>query len=215
MLKTLRQKNQNITIRTLDDPAFGKYGYVLEGDYRPIVDYLNRSVSIPAEGNRYTPDDSDFKRHADRLFEPFFGGTALQYGHVAGQNTVMNAVEYHKSSEVNVAARPMVLFLGDVRDIEHEHYHTDWLEAFYIPAGAAIELLSTTLHFSPCKVEEEGFICAVVLPKGTNSDLETQGTSSDLLFKHNKWLLIHPSHEKFAKAGAAVRLEGDPPEIRV
>lgn len=215
MLQKLRENNPDITIRTLDDPHFSKYGLVIEGDHRALGAYLKENVTIPEEGNRYTPADEAFKAKAEDAFETLFGGVGLQYGYVAGQNTVMNAVEYHKSPEVNIAVHPMVLWLGDVRDINHDRYHTDRLEAFYIPAGTAIELFSTTLHFAPCKVEPEGFICAVILPKGTNQDLNTPGGNDPLLFKHNKWLLAHPSHERFVSQGAAVRLEGRPPVIHV
>lgn len=215
MLQKLRENNPDITIRTLDDPRFSKYGLVIEGDHRDLGAYLKRHVAIPGEGNRYTPADDAFKDTAHDAFRTLFGGVPLQYGYVAGQNTVMNAVEYHKSPEVNIAAHPIVLWLGDVRDIVHDRYHTDWLEAFYIPAGTAIELFSTTLHFAPCKVKPEGFICAVILPKGTNRDLDPDRGSDPLLFKHNKWLLAHPSHERFVSQGAAVRLEGRPPVIHV
>jgi len=215
MLQKLREMNPDITFRTLDDPHFSKYGRVIEGDFRELSDYLSRHVTIPEEGNRYTPEDEALKDKAHDSFETLFGGVALQYGYVAGQNTVMNAVEYHKSPEVNLTVHPIVLWLGDVRDIFHERYHTNKLEAFYIPAGTAIELYSTALHFSPCKVDPGGFICAVILPKGTNRDLETSAETDPLLFKHNKWLLAHPSHERFVNQGAAVRLEGRPPVIQV
>ncbi|MFP4077907.1 MAG: DUF4867 family protein [Bacillota bacterium] len=215
MLEKLRQKNRDITIRTLDDPRFENYGRVLEGDFREPCRYLEDRVTIPKEGNAYTPDDASFKAYLNHAFIERFGGVPLQYGYVAGQNTVMNAVEYHKSPEVNLAVHPMVLFLGDVRDIKNGRYHTDQLDAFYIPSFTAIELFSTTLHFAPCKVEPEGFICAVILPEGTNQDFTQSNEEDPLLFKYNKWLLAHPSHERFVNQGAAVRLEGRPPEIHV
>ncbi|MFW6284811.1 MAG: DUF4867 family protein [Bacillota bacterium] len=215
MLKELQKNNKDLSIYSLDDPRFSKYGRVLEGDFREACQFLEKNVTIPQKGNAYTPADQAFKTHLGNAFSELFGGIPLQYGYVAGQNSVMNAVEYHKSPEVNLAASPMVLFLGDVRDIQNGRYHTDRLEAFYIPAYTAIELFSTTLHFSPCKVSPKGFICAVILPKGTNQDLEISSSKDPLLFKHNKWLLAHPSHERFVSQGAAVRLEGKPPLIHV
>lgn len=48
----------------------------------------------------------------------------------------MNAVEYHRDSEVNVALTDLILILGKEQDIEADGtYQTEKMEAFLVPAG--------------------------------------------------------------------------------
>ena len=46
------------------------------------------------------------------------------------------------------------------------------MEAFLVPAGTAVEVYATTLHYAPCHVKDEGFRCVIVLPRDTNLDME-------------------------------------------
>ena len=88
-----------------------------------------------------------------------------------------------------------ILILGRQQDITEDFtYDTSLAEAFLIPAGTAVEVYATTLHYAPCGVNGQGFRVTVVLPKGTNLDLEaahTEGEDGHLTAK-NKWLLGHP-----------------------
>lgn len=58
------------------------------------------------------------------------------------------------------------------------------------------EIYADTLHYAPCQTSEEGFRCVVVLPRGTNEELEEMPVIRDgeerLLAAKNKWLLGHP-----------------------
>ena len=58
----------------------------------------------------------------------------------------------------------------------------------------AVEVYATTLHYAPCGVDGAGFKVAIVLPKGTNLDLdrEHKGGEDGHLTAKNKWLLGHP-----------------------
>ena len=80
-------------------------------------------------------------------------------------------------------------------DVEPDHtYDTSKIEAFLVPAGTGIEVYATTLHYAPCHVNEGGFQCVVVLPKGTNTELTfpTEKTGEDsLMTAKNKWLIAH------------------------
>ena len=63
---------------------------------------------------------------------------------------MLNALEYHRSSEANVAATDVILLLGQQSDITDDFkYDTAQLEAFFVPAGTAVELYATTLHYTP------------------------------------------------------------------
>ena len=120
----------------------------------------------------------------------------IQIGYCNGNNYLLNAVEYHRDSEINVAVTDMILILGKEQDITPEQtYDSSKMEAFLVPAGTVIEVYATTLHYAPCNVAESGFKAVVVLPKGTNTDLDpyTKATKEDeMLFARNKWLLSHP-----------------------
>ena len=106
----------------------------------------------------------------------------------------MNAVEYHRSSEINVAATDAVLILGSEQDITDDfHYDTSLMEAFKIPKGTAVEIYGTTLHYAPCDLNNEGFKVTVVLPKGTNEPLDEAHKDAEdkLITAKNKWLIAH------------------------
>ena len=124
-----------------------------------------------------------------------FGEMEIQIGYCNGHNSMLNALEYHKSSEINVAATDAVLLLGSKQDIKDDFtYDTSLAQAFLLPKGTAVELYATTLHYAPCGVGNDGFKVAIILPKGTNLDLDEEhakGEDGHLTAK-NKWLLGHP-----------------------
>lgn len=124
-----------------------------------------------------------------------YGELPIQIGYCNGHNSKLNALEYHRNSEINVAATDAVLLVGCQQDIGDDFtYDTSLVEAFLLPKGTAVELYATTLHYAPCGVDGEGFRVAIVLPKGTNLELEQThaGGEDRHLTAKNKWLLGHP-----------------------
>ena len=84
------------------------------------------------------------------------------------------------------------------------------MEVFFVPAGTAVELYATTLHYAPCGKEGQEFRCGVVLPKGTNEELhEPVGKEAEdrLLFAENKWLIAH-KESGLEQDGAWIGLKG-------
>ena len=126
----------------------------------------------------------------------------MQVGYCNGHNSKLNALEYHRSSEINVAATDAILMLGCQQDVEEDFtYDTSKVEAFLVPAGTAVEVYATTLHYAPCGVDGKGFQVAIVLPRGTNYPLTcghakvTEGAADQedcLITATNKWLIGHP-----------------------
>lgn len=200
--------------KDIKDKSFKKYGRVLNDDFSDIIKYLENQTLIPDEGNIYVASDKDFEmiKSYDYIKKIYYGNQDIEFGYCNGKNSKLNALEYHNSSEINVAASDFVLLLGDIRDIENDTYKTDSLEAFIVKKGQAIEVYSTTLHFSPIRIDNNGFKCAVVLPRYTNTEIDyvTEG----LLFKNNKWILTHPEHKKLVDAGVKGRLVGENIELR-
>ena len=198
-------------IQKVTDPAFRKYGQVLEGyDFTGLIKEM-KHTPVP-EDVIYVPSVEELEALdiMKDLQNKGYGGLEIQIGYCNGHNKKLNAVEYHRNSEINVAVTDLVLLIGHQQDIEPDHtYDTSKIEAFLVPAGTGIEVYATTLHYAPCHVNEGGFQCVVVLPKGTNTDLtfQTEKTGEDsLMTAKNKWLI---AHEDAKIAGAFNGLKGE------
>ena len=198
-------------IQKVTDPAFRKYGQVLEGyDFTGLIKEM-KHTPVP-EDVIYVPSVEELEALdiMKDLQNKGYGGLPVQIGYCNGHNKKPNAVEYHRNSEINVAVTDLVLLIGHQQDIEPDHtYDTSKIEAFLVPAGTGIEVYATTLHYAPCHVNEGGFQCVVVLPKGTNTDLtfQTEKTGEDsLMTAKNKWLI---AHEDAKIAGAFNGLKGE------
>ena len=183
-------------IQKVTDPAFRKYGQVLEGyDFTGLIKEM-KHTPVP-EDVIYVPSVEELEALdiMKDLQNKGYGGLPVQIGYCNGHNKKLKAVEYHRNSEINVAVTDLVLLIGHQQDIEPDHtYDTSKIEAFLVPAGTGIEVYATTLHYAPCHVNEGGFQCVVVLPKGTNTDLTfpTEKTGEDsLMTAKNKWLIAH------------------------
>ena len=198
-------------IQKVTDPAFRKYGQVLEGyDFTGLIKEM-KHTPVP-EDVIYVPSVEELEALdvMKDLQNKGYGGLSVQIGYCNGHNKKLNAVEYHRNSEINVAVTDLVLLIGHQQDIEPDHtYDTSRIEAFLVPAGTGIEVYATTLHYAPCHVNEGGFQCVVVLPKGTNTDLtfQTGKTGEDsLMTAKNKWLI---AHEEAKIEGAFNGLKGE------
>ncbi len=189
-------------ILSVTDPAFKKYGRVITNvDFTGLVEALGKTP-VP-EGVVYEPSVKELealpvKQEVEHVT---YGELPVQIGYCNGHNVMLNALEYHRSSEVNVAATDAVLMLGMQQDVEEDFtYDTSRVEAFLIPAGTAVEVYATTLHYAPCGVDGKGFQVAVILPRGTNYPLNTAhekvagGSAPNedaLITAANKWLIGH------------------------
>ena len=161
-------------IQNVADDAFRRYGKVLEGyDFTELLKEM-KHTPVP-EDVTYVPSVEEMEALpvAKELQNKGYGGLPIEIGYCNGHNKKLNGLEYHRSSEINVAVTDLVLLIGHQQDVEKDFtYDTSKVEAFLVPAGTAIEVYATTLHYAPCHVNESGFQCVVVLPKGTNT-LET------------------------------------------
>ena len=134
----------------------------------------------------------------------------VQIGMCWGYNTKLNCLEYHRDSETNAGEQDFILLLAKEDEIEDGMLDTAKVKAFRIPAGVAVEVYGTTLHYAPCQTAKTGFRVAVVLPKGTNEEkpaFEPQNEEDTWMTARNKWLLAHPESSE-AKYGAHIGLTG-------
>jgi hypothetical protein len=214
-LTKLRRLNTNIDIKLVTDKSFKEYGKILEDyDFSEVTEFMTNNTNMPNEGNIYVASVSEMEelKVAVSLENVLFGGMPCEIGYCNGMNSTLNGLEYHKSSEVNVAVTDLVLLLGKLQEVESNDYDSSKVEAFYIEKGTAIEIYETTLHFAPCKVNEEGFKCVVILPAYTNTPIEKVNTEAigeeRLLFMKNKWLIAHPERSALVDKGAYPGIKG-------
>lgn len=183
-------------MQKVTDESFKKYGKVLSGfDFSELLKEMN-ATPVP-EDVIYVPSEDRLEALdvAKELENRMYGGLPIQIGYCNGHNKTLNALEYHRCSEVDVAVEDIILLLGCQQDIEDDFtYDTSRVEAFYVPEGTAVELYATTLHYAPCGVDGNGFRCVIVLPKDTNTEItfSTSGKGEDkLMTAKNKWLIAH------------------------
>ena len=198
-------------IQKLTDTSFGKYGKVVtEFSFDKILKEMEHTP-LPKDVV-YVPSVEELEAlpEAAEVCRKGFGGLPVQIGYCNGDNHKLNALEYHRSSEIDIAADDLILLLGCQQDIEEgDIYDTSKVEAFLVPAGTAVELYATTLHYAPCSAQEGGFRCVIILPKGTNEELPFRPAAegeSRLLTAVNKWLI---AHEEAGIEGAFCGLKGE------
>lgn len=208
MLEKLRKLNPEIDFFSVRDAEFKKYGCVLDINTDEIINACSK-INRPTEGSKYilSVDELENLECSDLLKEKLFGGCDAQIGLCHGYSSMLNALEFHNSSEINVAATPLVLLLGLRYDMAGNEYSSDKIKAFYLEKGVAVEVYSTSMHFCPCQVSNDGFSCVVVLPKDTNNFLDKQ-TSDKILFKKNKWLICHDENKALIDKGVYPGIHG-------
>lgn len=186
-----------LAVKPVTDPAFRAYGKVVTG--YEVEGLLKEMGNTPLpEDVVYVPSVAALEalEVSGEIAKGLYGQLPIQVGYCNGHNKKMNAVEYHRDSEVNIAVTDLILILGRQQDITEDYtYDSGKMEAFLVPAGTVVEVYATTLHYAPCHVQESGFRCVVVLPKNTNTDLEPvkkiTNKEDRLLFAKNKWLIGH------------------------
>ena len=190
-------------ILSVNDAEFKEYGRVVDNvDFSELVEAMKKTP-VP-EGVVYEPGIKELESLAvaKEISNVVYGEMPVQIGYCNGHNCMLNALEYHRDSEINVAATDAILMLGLKREVEDDFtYDTSKVKAFFVPAGTAVEVYATTLHYAPCGVDGKGFQVSIVLPKGTNLALTTphakvnaDGTapSEDALITAVKiWLIGH------------------------
>lgn len=213
MLEALKRSNPHLKLYSVLEEAFRPYGRVLPGDPAGLFEALSETP-IPSEGNHYeasipaleaVPVMASWQRAV-------FGTEPIQAGCCNGNGNRLNALEYHKSSEVNYSTGGLVLLLALPEDLRDNALSSDAVRAFYLPPRIAVEIHPRVLHFAPCRVQAEGFRCLVVLPRGTNTPLEHTDLNAPgeeaLLWMRNKWMICHGDSPQ-AEKGAFVGIRGE------
>ena len=133
-------------VKQVTDTSFRKYGKILTGiDFSEIYNVLEE-MDYPEDieyAASFGPlEEPEFRQ---KLSNTLYGELSVEIGYCSGHNKMLNALEYHRSSEANVAVTDIILLLGHQSDITEDFtYDTAQLEAFFVPAGTAVEDLNRT-----------------------------------------------------------------------
>ncbi|MCH5266873.1 MAG: DUF4867 family protein [Lachnospiraceae bacterium] len=206
-------------IQSVKDDAFTVYGRIVDGyDYDELLAALEKYTDKPADSVIYVPsckELEDTSAYTD-LQVNCYGGMPIQIGYCNGSNTKLNCFEYHRDSEIDIAADDVILLVARQQDIKNGSIDSSKTEAFLCPKGTAVELYATTLHYAPCNAKSgEGFRVVIVLPKGTNEEkpaLTVKNDEDKLLWARNKWLVAHKDASEAAE-GAHVGITGENVDI--
>lgn len=203
----------SLKIQNVRDAAFEAYGRVVEGcDFTGLLEILTNTTEAP-DHVIYVASDANMEAEdaAGFLQNNCYGGMPIQIGYCNGTGTVLNCLEYHKDSEINIAADDAVLLVAKQQDAAGKMLDSDKVEAFLIEKGTAIEMYATTLHYAPCSAKKnQSFRVAIVLPRGTNGpkpEIISRNSEDDRLFAANKWLIAHKDAPE-AKQGAVIGISG-------
>jgi len=194
---------------------FKEYGFVVEGyDFSELIGTNERVTEKPSDSVLYLPGVAGLEALpiAQRISDALYGGMPVQVGTCNGYNKKLNALEYHRGSELNVAGDDVILLLARLQDVSDGVLDTSLVRAFLVEKGTGVMLYETTLHYAPCCAPgTESFRVVVVLPKGTNTerpDITPENAEDRLLWARNKWLIAHPDAAE-AAGGAFIGLTGE------
>ena len=210
MLEKLRRLNPTLRLYGVDSPEFREYGEVISGlDIEEIIRTAEK-IEKPESGSSYSASEPSFEslKIAEEIRDRFFGTLPIQLGYCHGYSNFLNAAEWHSASEVNVAITDLVLILGKRSDIKDGKLNSADMRAFFLPAGTAVEVYATTLHFCPCQTSEGGFGCVVALPLGTNIPLDAPMADARL-FRKNKWIIAHEENSALIARGVVSGIYGE------
>lgn len=198
-LDTMRKKLDGEEVakyKEVTDVEFERYGKVITDiDTPKLLSLIEKTPLIPG---------TDYKASVDYLEDPsvmpvlknqVFGGLNIQFGYCNGDNKGLNCLEYHRNSELNIAATDAVLMVAPMTAVHDGIIDTNDVETFIVRKGQAVMFYETTLHYAPCVAPGyDHFKVGVVLPKDTNTD-RPEGVSRDgesgCLTHNNKWLYAH------------------------
>ena len=210
MLERLKALNPSLPLFSVDSPEFAEYGRVLSGFDATAFVKAAEAIPMPEAGSAYQASVKEFEAlpAAREICDGCFGTLDTQIGYCYGHSNYLNALEWHYSSEVNIAVTPLVLMLAKRSDIKNGRIDSSCVKAFFVPAGTVIEVFATTLHFCPCEVSKGGFGCVVALPSGTNTPLDIP-VKDPLLFRKNKWIFAHEGNTALLQRGVIAGVYGE------
>jgi hypothetical protein len=213
-LQTLREKNPNLPFYSVYDAEFARFGRVVPFDVSALTAACEKAAVMPDSGVRYVPvlPELEALPAFEDVQRTLRGEAPCELGCCWGHSSALNCLEYHRSSEHNIAVSDLVVLLAAQQDMEGFDMPAGKIAGFFVPKGTTVELYATTLHYAPCQTTDEGFRDIIVLPRGTNEPLSgprPEGGDGRLLWARDKWLVAHPDSRAEVAAGAYPGLHGE------
>ena len=216
-LATLRDKLDGCETekyKLVTDVEFERYGKVIDDiPASKIVELLETTPLT--DGTDYVASSSilETEEMLPIMQNQVFGGLKVQIGFCNGHNKALNALEYHRNAELNVAANDALLMVAPMTSVHDGIIDTNDVEIFKVKKGQAVLFYETTLHYAPCVAPgEDHFRMAVVLPKDTNTNKPENVPSSGesgCLTHNNKWLYAHKDSNEGKSGVTTGRLIGE------
>jgi hypothetical protein len=206
-------------IQPVTGASFEKYGIVLEGyDFSALLKTLNETTGQPNDRVLYVA--SDPKLEALPVFTEFrdraYGGIPIQIGYCSGANTKLNCLEYHRGSEICVAADDIIMLLSKREEVKDWKIDSSKVEAFLLPKGMGILYWETSMHYAPAK-KDGPYRSIIVLPRDTNTEkpaFTPKNQEDKLITARNKWLFAHPDAPEAKTPGVHVGITGKNIDVR-
>ena len=100
------------------DSAFRKYGKIVDNvDFTGLVEELKKTPCPDHVVYEPSAEALEALPVMEELSRVVYGEMPIQIGYCNGHNVMLNALEYHRDSEINVAAGDAVLMLGLRTDV--------------------------------------------------------------------------------------------------
>ena len=198
-IEKLRKLNPKLDIKDLSDTAFKKYGQVLEGyDFTKAMDFINQ-IPLPSRDNDIYILNSPELCEMDigkKIKNEIYGGVNIDIGYCLGIcDSACDLMEYHRCDEFIVSTEdPMVMPLGDQRDIVDNTYDLSFTENFFVPPGVAVDLYATTLHGYSYQTSGKGYRMLIALIQNTNKpidfEIDKNHRETKLLTNVNAFIMV-------------------------
>ena len=130
------------------EPEFKKYGKVIGGyDLKEILQKMEETPCPDDVVYVASVKELEDLKSAEKLADGVYGQMPIQIGYCNGHNRKLNALEYHRDSEINIAVSDMVLLLAKEEEVEEDYtLYTSKVKAFFVPAGTMIEVYATVSY---------------------------------------------------------------------
>ena len=198
-LDTMRKKLEGEAVpkfKEVTDVEFERYGKVISDvPTDKLMALLDKTPVIPGTDYKASVDYLEDPEVMNVLQNQIFGGLKIQFGYCNGDNKALNCLEYHRNSELDIAATDAVLMVAPMTAVHDGIIDTNDVEMFLVRKGTSVLFYETTLHYAPCVTDgNKCFKMGVVLPKDTNTD-RPEGVvktgEAGCLTHNNKWLYAH------------------------
>lgn len=101
------------------EPEFKKYGKVIGGyDLKEILQKMEETPCPDDVVYVASVKELEDLKIAEELADGVYGQMPIQIGYCNGHNRKLNALEYHRDSEINIAVSDMVLLLAKEEEVE-------------------------------------------------------------------------------------------------